>query len=92
MPREKMCIDEISTKMPLILAQLFYKHNKIEKTNVNKLYKNLLLKLFHDTIIYSKIKYIDIYEKLKIATIKKIENLKWMDAESKNLTNYIVIT
>jgi hypothetical protein len=27
------------------------------------------------SIIYSKIKYIDIYEKLKIATIKKIENL-----------------
>ena len=30
------------------------------------------------------------YEKLKDATINKIENLKWMDNESKNLTNNIV--
>lgn len=66
-PREKICIDEISAKMPLILAELYYKHKKIEK-NVH----------------------IEIYEMLKNATIQKISNLKWMDDESKSLTNDIM--
>lgn len=76
-PREKMCMDEISAKMPLVLAKLYYKYQKVDE----KSYFNLIEKLKDVAIKEIKnLKWMDSHS--KNLTVQIMQNLKFTLANS----------